>query len=183
MSKLLKRALRLAVTPASLMIVGKLLAIGALVTLYNLDFTVTNSSSSLFSIQLLFTNERDTLFVNSVSNLVSLALIALPTYYMLARRTLLKDVQSNPRTVVKLTKINILKWVTKQETTFMQILIWTVFLWVISGITISSSVLLQTYSWIAIAAGVLSVVSAWGLLRTFEIETDRIYPKDNSRYL
>lgn len=183
MSKLLKRALKLAITPASMMIAGKFLAILILVTINKLDFSITNNSSSFFSIQLFLENEKDTIFVNSISNLTSLLLIAVPTYYMLVRRTLLKDIQHNPRTVVKLTKLNILKWVTSQETAFMQVLIWTVFLWIISGITISSVVLLESYSWLGILAGILSIFSAWGLLRTFEIETDRIYPKDNNRYL
>jgi hypothetical protein len=183
MSKLLKRALKLAITPASLLIVGKFLAIMILVTLYKLDFKIENGTSSLFSIQFLLASEKDTLFVNSISNLTSLLLIAFPTYYMLVKRTVLKDAQTNPRTVVKLTKLNILKWVTKEETTFMQSLIWTVFLWIVSGISIASCVMLQTYSWIGIVAGVLAILSAWGLLRTFEIETDRIYPRDNNRYL
>lgn len=183
MSKLLKRALKLAVTPASLMIAGKFLAIIVLVTFNRLDFTIANNTSSFFSIQILLGNEKDTLFVNSISNLTALLLIAIPTYYMLIHRTLLKDAQQNPRTVVKLTKLNILKWVTSQHTAFMKVLIWTVFLWIISGITISSVVLLESYSWLGIVAGVLSIFSAWGLLRTFEVETDRIYPRDNNRYI
>ena len=183
MSKLLKRALKTAVLPASLLVAGKFLTILTIVTVWGFDMSVSNSAPSMFSVQFLIADSTNALFTNSIANLVTLLLIAIPTFYLLIRRTLLQDAQSNPRTVVKLTKFNVLKWVTKQETVLMPVLIWTVFLWIICGVTIANTVALQTYSWIGISAGVLEILSAWGLLRTFEVETDKIYPKSNNQYM
>lgn len=183
MSKLLKRALRTAVLPASLIVAGKFLSIITLVGTRSLEFSVNNDAPTFFSIQLVLSNHTDALMVNSVSNLVTLLLIAIPTFYMLVRRTLLVDIQNNPRTVVKLTKLNVLKWVTNQNNPLLDVLVWVMFLWIISAICISSAISLETYSWIGVVSGTFALLSAWGLLRTFEAETAKIYPKDNNGYL
>ncbi len=183
MSKLLKRALKIAIFPASLIVVGKFLTIILLVGTQSLNFSVNNDAPTFFSVQLVLSNHTDALRVNSISNLATLLLIALPTFYMLIRKTLLVDIQSNPRTVVKLTRLNVLKWVTNQKNPLLSILIWVVFLWIIAAICISSAISLETYSWIGVLASLLSLLSAWGLLRTFEAETAKIYPKDNNGYL
>ncbi len=183
MSKLLRKALKSAILPASLLVTGKFLSVFFLISYLGNNFFVTNDVTSIFTIQLYLTDIQSALFVNSFSNLITLLVIALPTFYMLIRLTLFKSAQSNPRIVVKLTRLNILKWVTSQESNLVNMLIWTVFLWIIAGVTIASSVNMQTYSWVGILGGALALLSTWGLLKTFESETDRIYPEESNRYL
>lgn len=183
MSKLLRQAIKSAILPASLLVTGKFLSVFILISYLGYDFFVDNQKSSLFTIQLYISDPTATLFINSISNLTSLLLIAIPTIYMLVQMTLLRNAQSDPRVVVKLTKLNILKWVTGQNNSLIKMVVWTIFLWLISGVVISSSISMETYGWIGILAGVLTLVSTWGLLRTFEIETDKIYPEEGSRYI
>lgn len=179
MSKLLRKALKSAILPASLLVTGKFVSVFFLISYLGTSFFLTNEVISFFSVQLFVEDPNVAFFVNSFSNLFTLLLIAIPTFYMLIRLSLFKTAQENPRIIVKLTKLNILKWVTSQKSNLITILIWTMFLWIISGITISSCIQTQSASWIGVFAGVLSLLSTIGLLRTFETETAKIYPEEN----
>lgn len=183
MSKLLKRALSSSIIPASLLVAGKFVSVFSLISILGQSFSLTNNKTNFFTIQLFLSDERTAMIVNSYSNLITLLLIAIPTIFMLLQISLFKNAQTNPRVVVKLTRLNILKWVTSSESSLVKVLIWTMFLWIIAGITISSAINMQTYNWIGILAGFLALVSTWGLLRTFELETDKIYPEEDKTFI
>ncbi|KKR05592.1 MAG: hypothetical protein UT34_C0002G0099 [candidate division WS6 bacterium GW2011_GWF2_39_15] len=182
MSKLLKRALKLSILPASLMIAGKFLSVFILIAIYQLQFSIESGTSGIFSLQIFLEQQENVLQINSYSNLLTLLFIAIPTFYVLLRKTILQKAKDNPRTIVKLTRLNILKWVTSDKTPILQISMWTMFLWIIAGICISSSMSGFTYEYIGIMAGVLAILATWGMIRTFEMETDKIYPKNNQAY-
>jgi hypothetical protein len=182
MSKLLKRALRISLTPAILMIVGKFLGIIMTSVIYDLEFFVENNIQGLFSIQILFTSPETTLFVNSISNISMLTLLTLPTIYFIAKTSIYQTSLQNPKTIVKMTKLNILKWITKQDTTFLQIFIWCTFLVISSVVIVVQTLQDLSYTWIGVLAGTISLLCIWGTIRTFELETDKIYPKENKYY-
>ena len=181
MSILLKKALKLSVLPAILMIAGKFVGIMALIIGYNFQFEVGNEINGIFSTQIFLADKSSTLFVNSISDLSMILVLAVPTLYMIIRTTILQDTMTNPRTIAKVVKFNILKWVTGNNTTFLKIFIWTTFLLISSIIVISNSINEQTYLWVGITAGILSLLSIWGLIKTFEIETNKVYP-NNSKH-
>ena len=182
MSKLLKRALKISLTPAILMIVGKFLGILIPTLIYDIQFAVRNEMVGISSIQIVFHDTTTTLFINSVSNLVMLALIALPTIYLIIKTSVYQSALQNPRTVVKITRLNILKWVTKKDTGFLKIFIWCSFLVITSSVIIVHTLQDMTYSWIGISAGVISLFCIWGTIRTFELEIGKIYPEENRQY-
>lgn len=182
MSKLLKRALKISLTPAILMIAGKAIGIIVLSMIYDLEFFIENDIDGLTSIQILFTDNNVTLFVNSISNLTMLLFLAVPTLYFIIKTSLYQTTLQNPRTLVKVTKFNILKWITKKDVSFLHIFIWTAFLTIAATIVIAHTLQNQTYTWVGVSAGVTSLLSIWGTIRTFELETDKIYPKENSYY-
>jgi hypothetical protein len=111
-----------------------------------------------------------------------LLFLAVPTLYFIIKTSIYQTTLQNPRTLVKITKFNILKWVTKKDVSFLHIFVWTAFLTIASIIIIAHTLQSQTYSWIGVSAGVTSLLSIWGTIRTFELETDKIYPKENSYY-
>ncbi len=182
MSKLLRRALKISLTPAILMIVGKFLGIAIISVIYDLEFVIENNLNGIFSIQILFLDENTTLFVNSMSNLLMIMLIAIPTIYFILKTSIYQSSLQNPRTVVKITRLNILKWITKQDTTFLQIFIWTSFLTISVAIVIVQTIQGSTYDWVGITSGVISLFSIWGTMKTFELEIDKIYPREAKYY-
>jgi hypothetical protein len=180
MSILLKKALRLSILPAVLMIAGKFVGVIALIIAYNLNFEVGNELNGIFSTQIFLADNSITLFVNSISDMAMLIVLGIPTLYMIIRTTVLQSATENPRTIAKVIKFNMLKWVTSNNSTFLQIFIWTSFLLISSVITISNSLQGDSYTWVGITGGVLTLFSIWGLIKTFEIETDKVYPNSNS---
>ena len=182
MSKLLKRALKISLTPAILMIVGKFLGIIVTSLIYDLEFFVENNIQGLLSIQILFTNPETTLFVNSISNISMLTLLTIPTLYFIIKTSIYQTSLQNPKTVIKMTKFNVLKWITKKDTSFLQIFIWCTFLVISSAVVVIQSIQSLSYTWTGVLAGTISLLCIWGTIRTFEIETDKIYPKENNYY-
>ena len=180
MSILLKKALKLSILPAVLMIAGKFIGVIALIIAYNLNFEVGNELNGIFSTQIFLADESSTLFVNSISDMTMLIVLGTPTLYMIIRTTVLQNTKENPRTIVKIVKFNMLKWVTSNNSTFLQIFIWTTFLLISSVITISNSLQGDSYMWVGIVGGVFTLLSLWGLIKTFEIETNKVYPNNNN---
>lgn len=182
MSKLLKRILKISVWPAVLMIAGKLLGIIIANIAYKLDFFIDNQIQGIFSIQLYYTDTATTLLVNSVSNLFMIIILAVPTIYFIIKTSIYQSTLQNPRTIVKITKLNVLSWITKNDTSFLLIFVWCSFLLVASLIIIAQSIQGISYSWIGGFSAVLAIFSIWGTIKTYELEIDKIYPKEKELY-
>lgn len=164
------------------MIAAKFLSILIISSIYDLEFYVDNQLEGLYSVQIFYTDSNTTLFVNSISDLVMLIVLAIPTFYFIIKTSIYQTTFQNPRTVVKITRLNILKWITKQDTSFLQIFIWSSFLLIASIVSVTHSMQNSTYQWVGIVAGVISLFSIWGTIKTYELETDKIYPKENTYY-
>lgn len=177
MSNLLRRALKLSIAPAILIIATKVIGILVLSSLYDLNIQLGNDIGQAFSTQIYISSEKDAVFLNSISDAITLSFLIFPLIYMLIKISLEQSSRSNPRTVVKLTKMNLLKWVTKDDTSFLKIFIWTAFLWIISALTIVNTIHEKTYLGIGVAAGVSALIAAWGVLHIFEIDSNKVYPE------
>lgn len=176
MSKLLRRALKISIIPAILMIVGKFLGIFVTSVLYDLQFNIDNDISGIFSVQIYFTDSETTLFVNSISNLTMVLLLLLPIIYFIIKTYLYTAAHNNPKTIIKMTRLNLLNWITKKDTSFLKTFIWCAFLWLATAITITHSIQGNTYTWVAITAGIMALLVTLFTIKTFELETDKIYP-------
>ncbi|MDX9738810.1 MAG: hypothetical protein RBT33_00390 [Candidatus Dojkabacteria bacterium] len=181
MSKLLKRALKNSLFPAILMIAGKVLGIFLTSAIYGLTIEVGNELNGIFSTQIYFEDKAITLFVNSFSDLSMFLFLAIPTAYFIFKTAIFQSTVGNPKTIVKVTKFNILQWITKDDTTFLKIFIWCAFLWVASSIVVINVLQDSTYTWVGILAGSFAFLCGVGAVKTFEIESNNVYP-DNKRY-
>lgn len=179
MSILLKKALKLSILPAILMIAGKFLGVMALIIAYNLQFEVGNEINGIFSTQIFLPDDSSTIFVNSLSDMMMIIALGVPTLYMIIKTTILQSAKDNPRTIAKIVKFNILKWVTSSNSTFLKIFIWTCFLLISSIISISNTLQGDSYIWVGSFGGIITLLCIWGLIKTFEIETDKVYPNNN----
>lgn len=182
MSKLLKRALKISIIPAILLIAGKFLGILCVSIIYNLNFQISNDLNGIFSVQLFYTDVNTTLFVNSISNLIMVLFIAVPLLYFILKTYLYNTMANNPRTIVKMTKFNMLKWITSKDTSFLTIFIWCAFLWIASGISIAHTLQGSTYDWVGITSGSIALITSLLTIKTFELETDKIYPTEHKYY-
>lgn len=181
MSKLIKRALRDSLLPAILMIAGKVLGIFLASATYGLSFEIGNDINGIFSTQIYFHDEATTLFVNSFSDLLMFIFLAVPTLYFVVKTAIFQSSLDNPKTIVKVTRLNLLQWITKDDTTFLRIFIWCAFLWITSAIVVTNSIQDNTYTWVGIIAGATAFLSGFGAVKTFEVESNKVYP-DNKKY-
>ncbi len=181
MSKLLKRALKNSLVPAILMIAGKALGIFIVSAKYGFPLEIGNDLNGIFSTQIYFNDIQTTYFVNSVSDLMMLIVIAVPTAYQIIKTAIFQSTFSNPKTIVKIAKFNMIQWITRNDTTFLKIFVWCAFLWLCTGVIVKNALEGDTFIWIAILAGSLSLLSGFGALKTFEIEINRVYP-DSKKY-
>ncbi|MDY0097316.1 MAG: hypothetical protein RBS01_03145 [Candidatus Dojkabacteria bacterium] len=182
MSKLLKRALKNSLMPAILMIAGKALGIFVISAIYGFSLEIGNDINGIFSTQIYFQEGEVTYFVNSISDLLMLLALAVPTIYLIVKTVIFQSTMDNPKTIVKVAKFNMLNWITKDDTTFLKIFIWCAFLWLASAIVIKNSFEGDTYTWIAIVGSVISFFSAFGALKAFEVETNKVYPSSSKYY-
>ena len=182
MSKLLRRALKISIVPAILIIAGKFIGILCTSIVYNLNFQISNDLNGLFSVQIYYPDAGTTLFVNSISNLVMVIFVAVPLAYFIIKTTLYHSIANNPRTIVKMTRFNMLKWITSKDTSFLTMFIWCAFLWIASGVTIAHTLQGNTYSWVGIIAGAVALIASLFTIKTFDVETDNIYPREHKYY-
>ncbi len=182
MSKLLKRALKNSIVPAILMIAGKALGIFIISAKYGYPLEIGNDINGFFSTQIYFEDFQITYFVNSVSDLLMLLVIAIPTIYQILKTSIFQSTLENPKTIVKVAKFNMLTWLTKDDTTFLQIFIWCIFLWLCSGLIIKNAIEGDTYAWIAYIAAGISLISGLGAIKTFEIQVSKVYPNNKKYY-
>lgn len=182
MSKLLRRALKITVWPAMLMIAGKFLGILIISSIYDLPYNIDNQINGIFSVQICYDDAQTTLFVNSFSDLIMVAVLAIPAIYLITKNILYQSTFQNPRTIIKMTHLNILKWVTKKDTSFLSIFIWSSFLLVASSIVVVHTIQNSTYHWIGILSGICGILAIWTTVKTYETETDKIYPRENINY-
>ncbi len=183
MSKLLSKFLQLVLLPAALLVVSKVAGLYFAITYFKLDFFLQTRPEDIYSLQIYFTNPADTIIASSVSNLFMLFSIGLLSIYFLTKYRLSLLASYNPKILVKLNNWNLLTWINKRDNTFLKVFVWTMFLW-ITAIMIMTDVLREsTTLWIGILAFVVTIISTWVLIRTFEIEGEIIYPHSKTSKL
>ncbi len=182
MSKLLIRALKTSIPPAILMIAGKLFGIIAVSALYGLNLSIGNEVDGLFSTQIFFPDEKSTLMVNSFSDLAMLLVLFVPTTYLIVKTALFQSSLTNPKTIVKIVKFNALSWITKDNTTFLTIFVWSAFTIVASALVIANSLQGHSYTYMGYLAVALALFTALGSLKTFEVEINKVYPNSKKYY-
>lgn len=183
MSKLLSKFLQIIIFPAALLVVSKAIGLYIATMYFNLNFFLETQPEEIYSLQIYFTDTNETLIANSVSNLVMFCAIASVTTYFLIKYRLSLLATYNPKTLVKLNNWNMLSWVNKKGTTFLKVFVWIMFLWITSILIIVDVISQNTVSWIALFAFIVTIMSTWILIRTFEIEGEIIYPHNETSNL
>lgn len=120
MSKLLNRMLKISFLPAAIMIVSKVFGLYLAIVAYDMQIFIDNEIQFPFTVQLLI-NERDNVILaNSISDLVLLLVMTSICAYIYLRFTLYTRSADDPRTIVKLTKLNLVKWITDKNSVFLK---------------------------------------------------------------
>ncbi len=176
MTSLLLKALKYSILPAATMIVTKLLGIYFTARYFGYAPEIGFDKQGPFSIQLFFDNNEMTTKVNSYSDLLMFVSLFIIIIYINFRLRLLDSAQHNPKTIVKLTKLNLLKWVTDKSNNFLRMLIWNIYSLIGSLIVIVNFLADETYKWIGYLAIIACGCTIYITFKFFEEQLNKLYP-------
>ncbi len=183
MSKLLRKFLQYIILPTALLIVSKVVGLYVAITFFNLDFFLETRPEQIYSLQIYFTNQTDAVLANSISNLTMFLSISFVTIYFLIKYRLSILATYNPRILVKLNNLNLMIWINNKKNTFLRVFVWVMFLWIICITVVTDTLSGSSFSWISILTFLVTIISTWVLIRTFEIEGEIIYPHNRTSNL
>lgn len=179
MNKLLSKIILYSILPAALIICGKLLGIYLAINYFQIPITLDNEIQSIFTVQILSEDPTDILLINTISNISMISILsAFLIFYYLRFYTYLK-VNGNPRTIVKVSKLNLIHWITDKKNSFTRIAVLSTFEILACLLILKDSIQGDSYSWLIYPALVIILISIWSLLRTFDLESSKVYPDNN----
>lgn len=181
MSKLLRKILKASILPAAFMVTSKLVGIFLAVVAYNLPLRIAHEVD-FFTVKLYLAEGTQAFVANSLASAILLITMNAATLVIFLKQQLYLQSQGSPRTVIKLSKLNLLKWITKNDGGFVTSFIWTFFLIATNSIIIGEVLLGKIFGILGVFAFLSTILFVWGLIRTFEIETATIYPKQKEAY-
>ena len=176
MSKLLIKILKSSILPASLMVIAKLAGIVIAVVVFNEPLTLSHEVD-FFTVRLLFGETANTFLINTVASIILILSMNIGAMIVFIKQNLYLKTHGSPRTVLKLSKLNLLKWITKDDGGFVSAFMWTLFLLATNAIVIGDSLLGNTTGALGVFAFLSTLIFVWGLVKTFESETATIYPR------
>lgn len=180
MSKILRNLLKGVIFPASLLIILKAVGIYLATILYNLQiFIETRASGPFFSIKFFFLEKEETLLANSFSNILIYTTFSIITTYILIKYSLLVISGRNPKMLIKLHNVNLLKWVSHKSNTFIRVLIWIFFTWIIQILITIDAFQGQTYSWLPPINFLVAIILSWIAIRIFETKMENLSENKN----
>jgi hypothetical protein len=182
MPRLIRVILKASLLPAAILIVGKLLGLVLGNALFGLNMYIGNDLQGIFSVQLFFTSAKETLIANSFSNAIMLLTLSLGFILVFTKFSLYQSSQSNPRTLVKLVKLNLLGWITSNKGGIIDTIVWAIFLWISCIIIITHSIQGSSYEWIGLLATLAFILSFWRIVDIIEKEMQRALPQDKILY-
>jgi hypothetical protein len=182
MQKLITAILKTSLMPAAVMIIGKLFGLLISNSLFGLNMYISNEIKGIYTVQLFFTNIQETILANSFSNVLMLLLVGIGFVSYFARYHLYRTTTSNPRTLVKLVKLNLLGWITSNKGGVIETTVWAIFLWFSCIIIITQSINGSSFYWIGIIALLSLISSFWAITNALEIEIKNALPKEKVLY-
>lgn len=178
MSKLLKKILRAAVFPASLMIVSKVAGIYLLTKLKDLEWAIQTNIGNIFSVKVVYPDFETALAVNSFSNLIMYAAILIGVGILLFQAYFLHNSHQDPKVLVKLIQFDFILWLIETKTLFPKLSVWLAFLWTATILILTQAIQSETHAWVAYIALPITIISTWLAARDFEREVHTFLPEN-----
>ena len=176
MSKLLKEILKTALLPTAVLISGKAIGLYFALIFYKQSLAITHEHNQLYSVQILLADPAYTQRVNSLADILLLFLFIGVYLYIAIRYLVYVKASGNPRTVLKLARLNLLDWITNKNNALLKFTVWSIY-----GVLVGSVVLVNSISGVSnhlvgIVGLAFCVFVLVTLIRVFELESDKILP-------
>jgi hypothetical protein len=173
MSQSLIKLVDNALLPAALMVLGKFLGIVLAIQFFGISWSVKDYANSIFEVGALVRQE-DIATVTSYSDLLMYALLAIFFSWNIFRAIYFHNTHVKPTLVVKLANHNLLSLVKDSYQIYHSAAVWLLFTWISNVLIIINAFMGKTYTWIAVAATLFSILLTALLLQDVQREIENI---------
>ena len=162
-----------ALIPAFALIVAKMVGLFASSIFFNLNFTVKNADIFFILPQVSFESITDYTLAENYSNLAMFVVVALGTLLVLLRSHFLHVSHIRPNLHARLVALNLDSLVAPSYHLYHQAAIWLIFLWLVTGFLLISTIVLHvTYPIISAIAFLVTANFSWILAVDVEKEVE-----------
>ncbi|BDQ04979.1 MAG: hypothetical protein KatS3mg084_0497 [Candidatus Dojkabacteria bacterium] len=159
-----------AILPAALMILSKVLSITAINYFLGLDWSVRSVANSVFSIGLVYNSAEDAVLVSSYSNLFMFVSVIAGCMVVTGKSLLLNHRRASPYFVLKLAKYDLLHLLKSSFHIYKEAFVWTTFLIITTVYIFVSFLLGMTYGWVATMTLLFTLIFIWIMVQNIEEE-------------
>lgn len=161
-----------AIYPAGILASSKILGIIIANKLFGYTLFITNNSSKYFSIQFRYDTTLQMQNVSTLSNALMLSTIFVGVFYYLIKAYFFHDTHQSPKLIVKLTSINLLDVFSDTMSIFINLFVWILYMWIVTGLITYSYLNGTNDIHILIVSITVSLVASFLALRDVQREID-----------
>lgn len=169
MSKSLVTLLDNSIFPASVMVVSKFLGVILAIEFFNIQWSIKDYASSIFSIGTIVRPE-DLATVTSYSDIIMLTALVLFFSFAVVRAVFFHSTHVRPTLLLKLATNNLLNLVRDSYEIYHNATIWLVFLLIADVLVWINVALGRTYLWIGIVGAISTIVL--GVILAHDVYTE-----------
>lgn len=164
-SRTLVRLIDQAITPAILLLCARIISVILISYLGQIKFVL--SSHGFY-----FDNAQDYIYINSYSTLAMVVVLAAGLLYVLLKAFIFHDTHISPGLTAKLFHYRLTTLIQNSFELYSQGVIWLIYLYLVSVVTLILSLFGLIYAWIFYVALIMSVISSVVLIIDIENEID-----------
>lgn len=162
-----------ALIPAVAIIVAKMAGLFLAASFLNLDFTVKNADILKVLPSVRFTSINEYTVAENFSNLAMFVVVAVGTLLVLIRAHFFHESHIHPKMQARLAALNLDSLVASSYHLYHQAVIWLIFLWLVTGFLLISTIVLSiTYPLISAVAFIVSANFSWIFAMDIEKEIE-----------
>ncbi|MBD3363416.1 hypothetical protein GF362_06890 [Candidatus Dojkabacteria bacterium] len=161
-----------AIIPAALIILGKVLGLYIIISLFGLEWQMNFENNALIGVYpVVF--EKDLLLASSGSDLIMLLVVLSGLAFETIRGVYFHNTHVDPKIIVRLTKVNLLGLVKDSFQIYYKASMWFVFSVVGVIYVILNSIQGRTFFWVPISGTIILIILTVLLIRDIELEIEK----------
>jgi hypothetical protein len=171
-TKSITRLIDEAILPVTVLIVGKMAGLFAVIYFLHLDFTVVPASFLKILPTVYFVNPTSYIIAENYSNLAMFILASVGTIFVITRAHFLHTSHISPVLQAKLARLNLDLFIASSYRLYHQAAIWITFLWLTTAFLMLSTIFNITYPQISVVAFIVAANLSWFLALDIEKEVE-----------
>jgi hypothetical protein len=171
MSRSLIHLIDLTLLPAALMVVSKFIGIVVTISLFRIEWSLSNVAGSLWLVRPAV-NPEQVEILSTYADLVMLLVLSFAFTFILVQATQFHETHIQPKLLISLHNRNLLGLVQSSYQIYHTATVWLIFMWLASGVIWLDVFFSATQAWVGILAVVAATIFTSILLQDVYREVD-----------